>query len=493
MPTAMTTEQDQRALRLFERAQRIFGRLDDLPALLDLVAQTLVKMLEEIEPAQANAAHVWGAAGLISRRPGAGVFRPLRLKGRPDPEELRSFAEHVGPGDSRHPTGLMGWSAARRMVALRRGAEWFVADRDDEHDRWAGLRAATAGEAEEMKTAAIAAYRSVSSQLAVPVLDPEIRGQARPRPPFGILSVESDERLGDDFCRQMIAFAGSIGYPMMAALRWRDLRRLSRELTFPLTRATLARRLLDALLPYLPGGKRRGFVALHDVRQEGRLLIEALTEEDLAEGTLAEFRGRRLSLGSDEGIWGQAVRTRRGQYLPDLPRLSPASRGPYWPDSQSLLAVPLITGDGQDCLGLIGLESGETSFAFSTQDQGFFETMAALAAIAAAGLRDPRLECPEAIHIPALLQRLRCEGLGDVPDDQIVRLNSICRALIKHRFAFGKAAEETRLSVHVLREYTSRSPRIIDVEALRGIAARQAESPRWAAGEAASRETEAIG
>jgi hypothetical protein len=472
---------DAQTLMLFDRAQRVFGRIDDLPALLDLVAQTLVKMLEEIEPAHASAAHVWGAAGLISRRPGAGVFRPVRLKGRPDPEELRSFVEHVGPGDVQHPTGLMGWSAARRMVALRRGAEWFVADRDDEHDAWRDLRPATAAEAGEMGAAAIAAYRSVSSQLAVPVLDPEIRGQARPRHAIGILSIESDEALGDTFCRLMIAYTGAIGCPIMAALRMRDLRRLAHRLALPLTRPTIARSLLDATLPYLPRDGRRGFVAIRDFRAEDRFAIEALTETGLPPETLAAFRARELAVDGRDGIWGEAVRTRRSEYLPDVPRQPQATHRPFWPQSQSVLVVPLLSGDGKDCLGLLGLESAETSFAFSSQDRAFFGTAAALASVAIAGIREPGLEYAEAVQVPALLKRLKCRDLREVPDDQIVRINAICRALVKHRFAFQPAAQETRLSVHVLREYTSRSPRIIDVEQLRTVAARQAEWLRLAA------------
>ncbi|MBU1674141.1 hypothetical protein KJ839_06895, partial [Patescibacteria group bacterium] len=130
---------------------------------------------------------------------------------------------------------------------------------------------------------------------------------------------------------------------------------------------------------------------------------------------------------------------------------------------------------------------------FSSQDQSFLESVAALALVAVAGMREPRLECAEAVHVPALLQRQRCQSLRDVPDDQIVRVNAICRALIKHRFAFPAAAAETRLSVHVLREYTSRTPRIIDVEILRGIAARQAEQLRAAAGTRAWEAQEAAG
>ena len=120
------------------------------------------------------------------------------------------------------------------------------------------------------------------------------------------------------------------------------------------------------------------------------------------------------------------------------------------------------------------------SFAFSTQDQNYFETAAALAAVAIAGIREPRLEYAEAIQLPAFLQRMRSTALHEVPEDQIVRINMICRALVKQGFVFQKAAEEARLSVHVLREYTSRSPRIIDVEVLRTLAARQEESLRLA-------------
>ena len=63
-------------------------------------------------------------------------------------------------------------------------------------------------------------------------------------------------------------------------------------------------------------------------------------------------------------------------------------------------------------------------------------------------------------------------------EDQIVRINSICRALVKHGLVFQKAAEECRMTVHILREYTSRSPRIIDVDALRTLAIRREEGLR---------------
>jgi hypothetical protein len=481
MPSVDLQDANATTLRLFERAQRAFGRVDDLPALLDLVAQTLVTMLEEVEPAHIRAAHILGAAGLISRRPGVGVFRPLRLKGRPDPSELRSFAEHVGPGDTQRPTGLMGWSAARRKVALRRGAQWLVAVRDDERDRWGALRAATEPEAHEMAASALFTYRSVSSQLVVPILDPEIRGQARPRHAIGILSIESDELLGDEFCQLMIAYTGSIGHPVMAALRMRDLRRMAHRLALPPTRAAIARSLLDATLPYMPRDGRHGYVALRDSHSGHRFAIEAVTEDGLGEKSLADYRARRLTFSASDGIWGQAIQTRRIEYLPDIPRLPDQGHPPFWSDSQCMLVIPLVSGDGKDCLGLLGLESAETSFAFSSQDQNFFETVAAIASAAVAGIREPLLEFGEAIQLPALLRRSRCREVRDLPDDQIVRVNAICRALVKHRFNFPKAAEETRLSVHVLREHTSRSPRIIDVEVLRTVAARQAETARAAA------------
>jgi GAF domain-containing protein len=458
MPERNLQETDLLALRLFSRVQRVYGRLDDLPALLDLLAETIVQMCEEIDPQHARAAHLLGAAGLLSRDAEHGVFRPLRLKGRPDPGELRSFVEHVGPGDTTHPNGLMGWSAARRRVALRRDEDWLVAERDDGHDRWGALRPATADETREMEQASIAAYPSLRSQLAVPVLDPEMRGQARPRHAIGILNVESDELLSDRFCQLTIAFTHSIGQPLTAALRLRDLARLSRRLALPLSRATLAQALLDATLPYLPGRGRRGLVALRDFRGGERFLIES-------DG------GGVLTPG--DGLWGQAMRTRRVQYVPDFPRRPHAVHRPLWPDGLCALVIPLLSGDGSECLGLLGLESAETAYAFSTQDQGFFQTAAALAAVAVAAIREPRIEHPEAVDVPALLARLKRERLADLPEDAIVRVNAICRALIASRFSFARAAEEARLTVHILREYTSRAPRVIDVDALRMVAARQ--------------------
>jgi len=473
---------DPSLLRLFERAQRVYGRTDNLRAFLDLVAETLIDMLEEVDPAQGRAAHLWAAAGLLSRDPSQGIFRPLRLKGRPDPLELRSFVQHVGPGDSEDPTGLMGWSAARRTVALQRGGDWWLAERDDERDRWGSLRPATAAEAAEMRRAAIAAYPSVQAQLAVPVLDPEMRGQARPRHAIGILNIESDEPFSDRFCQFMIAFTGSIGHPFVAALRLHDFGRLSKRLALPLSRATLARDLLDATLPYLPPPGQRGWVAIRDFRAPDSFRIEALTGDALPEETLQAYRSGKLPLDASEGLWGQAVRTRRIQYLPDAPRRAGGPHGPFWPDSHCALVIPLVTGDGKECLGLLDLESAETSYAFSTQDQRFFETVAAMAAIAVAGIREPRLEYAEAVQLEAFLQRMRCADLSEVPEDQIVRVNAICRALVKHRFVFQKAAEEARLTVHILREYTSRSPRVIDLDALRTLAARQEEMLRVASG-----------
>ncbi|MFH1144268.1 MAG: GAF domain-containing protein [Candidatus Eisenbacteria bacterium] len=473
MTRTVSPDLDTSVLHLFERTQRIYGRIDNLPAFLDLLAESLVKMLEEIDPVQVHAAHVWAAAGLLSRDSTPGIFRPLHLKGRPDPDELRSFVQHVGPGDSESPTGLMGWSAARRKIALQRGTGWWLAERDDEHDCWGPLRPAVESEAAEMRQAAIAAYPSVQSQLAVPVLDPEMRGQARPRHAIGILSIESDEPLADRFGAFMIAFTSVIGHPFMAALRMRDLGALASRLSVPLSRATLAWSVLDATRSYLPPGARCGWVAIRDFRQEDRFRVEALSGAGLDEQLVQDYRSGRLVFAPGEGLWGQAARTRRVQYLPDASRRAQGVHRPFWPASRCALSIPLTTGDRKECLGVIHLESGETSFAFSTQDQNYFETVAALAAVAVAGIREPRLEYAEAVQLPAFLQRLRCATLGEVPEDQIVRVNMICRALVKHGFVFHKAAEEARLRVHVLREYTSRSPRIIDVESLRTLAARQ--------------------
>jgi len=477
----MTTDaRDRSFLRLYERTQRLFGRIDDVPALLDLVAQTLVSSLEELDPAHRRAPHLLGAAGLIARSPGVGVFRPLKLAGRPDPQELSSFVEHVGPGESQQPVGLMGWSAAERKVALRRGDAWQVAERDDERDRWASLRAASEEERGAMRAAAIAAYRSIRAQLVVPILDPEIRGEAQPRRAIGIVSIESDALFQDSASRLMIAFAGALGHPVMAALRLRDVRRLAERLALVRTRTTIARNLLAATLPYLAARGRRGFVALRDRRSQDEFVIEALTGTGLDPEDLEAYRARRLRLAGHEGIWGQAVRTCRTQYLPDAPRRPRDLQRTFWRDSRCLLVVPLLSGDRRECLGLLGLESSASSFAFSAQDRSFFETAAALAAVAAAGLREPFLAYPEAVRTTALLQRAKCDDVRAVPDDQIVRINAICRALIKRRFSFRDAAAETRLSVHILREYTSRSPRVIDVEALRAAAIREAEMVRIA-------------
>jgi hypothetical protein len=474
------TRRDVSLARLLESAQRIFARIDDLEAFLDLVALTAVELIEEIDGSQAKAEHLLGATGILSRDPGDGVFRPLRLQGRPDPVELRSFVEHVGPGDSEHPTGLMGWAAARRKVALRRGSEWLAAERDDSRDRWADLRLATEGERREMERAAIAAYPSIHSQLAVPVLDPMIRGQARPRDAVGILNVESDACLTDECCALLIAFGGSIGHPLTAALRRRDVRRLSRRLALPLSRSTLAQALLDVTLPYLPGRASRGFVAIRDFRRGDCFPVEAITTGDLSADTRDAFRARRLTFGSADGLCGQAIRTRRAQYLPDLQRRRQEYLRPFWSDSRSALVIPMVSGDIKECVGLLALESGETSYAFASQDITYFRTAAAIATVAVAGVREPSLDYPEAVDTAALAARLRRSDSSGIPDDQIVRINSICRALIMHGFVFQKAAEESRLSVHVLREYTSRAPRVIDVEALRALAARREEILRVA-------------
>ncbi|MBD3235344.1 MAG: GAF domain-containing protein [Candidatus Eisenbacteria bacterium] len=474
--------------RLFEGAQRIFARIDDLPAFLDQVAQVSLELLEEVDARHARAGHLLGAAGLLTPGPEAGVFRPLRLKGRPDPDELQSFVEHVGPGDTAHPTGLMGWAAARRVVALREGDGWWLAQRDDARDRWAPLRVADAQEADEMRRAAISAYPSIRTQLAIPVLDTQIRGQARPRDPIGILNVESDEPISDLARQLLIAFGGSIGYPLIAALRRRDIRLLSRRLALPLGRRRLARALLDATLPYLPGRSRRGFVALRDVRSADRFMIEAITPPQSeapapsgagGRGAVAG-EGAGLELTSDSGIWGAAIRACRTQYLPDLSRGRPGDHHAFWADSRSIMVVPLVSGDRSECFGLLSLESGETSYAFSMQDRAYFGTAAAIAAVAAIGLREPTVDYEEAVDLDALRRRLRRAEGEEVPDDQIVRVNSICRALIKHGFSFPQAAEEARLSVHVLREYTSRAPRIIDVSVLRSLAARREETLRLA-------------
>ncbi|MCK4303957.1 MAG: GAF domain-containing protein [Candidatus Eisenbacteria sp.] len=466
--------------RLLTCTQRLYGRVNDLQALLDVLAQTLVELLEEIAPNHSNAVHLVATAGLLSRRGTGGTFRPLRLKGRPDPEELRNFMEHVGPGDSQSPTGLMGWSVARRMVAMRQGQEWFVAERDDEKDRWAPLRPASGGEVDEMRQSAIAAYPSLKSQLAVPILDPEIRGQARPRDAMGILNVESDELLSREFCEFMIGFSSSAGYPLLTAVRLRDMRRLTRRLSAPLSRSSLAGGLLDATLPYLPGKRRRGMVALRDPHADDCHIVESMTTAGLEEGLLRDYRAGRLRLSLQDGVWGEAIRTGRTLYIPDLPRAARKRHKPLWKDTQCALVIPLVSGRGREVLGLLGLESGETSYAFSTQDMGCFEMHASLAAVAAASIEEARLEHVEAVRIPALLQRLKRSSLSEVPEDQIVRINAICRALVKHGFVYQKAAEDCRLTVHILREYTSRSPRIIDVDALRTLAARCEENIRAA-------------
>lgn len=465
--------------RVLSSTQRLYGRIEDLPALLDVMAQTLIELLEEVAPIHAEAEHVLGAAGLLSRENSAGTFHPMSLRGRPDPDELRSFVEHVA-GDSEQPMGLMGWSVARRKVGMRQGREWFVADRDDQKDRWDALRPATEDEAAQMRAADIKAYPSLKSQLTVPVLDPEIRGQARPRDPIGILNVESDELLSKRFSDVMMGFSSSAGYPLRAASRLGDLRRLSRRLSGPVTRALVGAALIDSTHAYLPGEKRHGLVALREAREGDYFIVTAMTPGGLDEERAAAFRAGRLDLMAYSGIWHETVRTGRTLSLPDVPRGARGHQRPFWEDSQSALVVPLVSGHAHDVLGLLVLESGETSYAFSTQDKGFFEMQASMAAVAAAGLGGARLEYADAVRTSALLQRNKRTDLSEIPEDQIVRINMICRALVKHGFSFPRAAEECRLTVHILREYTSRSPRIIDVDALRTLAARREEALRVA-------------
>ncbi len=464
--------------RLLSSTQRLYGRTDDLNALLDLIAQTLVELLEEIAPHHADATHLMGAAGLLSRSEGERIFRPLRLKGRPDPEELRSFVEHVGPGDSDRPTGLMGWSVARRVAAMRHGREWFVAERDDERDGWAPLRPATSTEIEEMRNASIAAYPSVRSQLAVPILDPEIRGQARPRDAIGIINVESDELLSRRFAEFMIGFSASVGYPLRSAARLRDLKRLATRLAGPMSRGALAQALLGATLPYLPGRCRHGLVALRTAPAETHCVVEAMTPEGLDDEQLETYRAGRFDLCSQLGIWQDAFRAGRTIYVPDVTRMVREQAPPLWGDSQSSIAIPLVSRSAREVMGMLVLESGEASYAFSSQDKGFFEMVVSMAAVAAASLEEARLEYAEAVRIPALLERQKRSHLAEIPEDQIVRINAICRSLVKNGFSFPRAAEECRLTVHILREYTSRSPRIIDIETLRTLAARREDALR---------------
>ncbi len=470
----------QDCARLLATTQRLYGRVDDLTALLDLLAQTMVELLEDIAPEHADAPHILSAAGLLSRNGTPGVFRPLRLKGRPDPEELRNFVEHVGPGESGKPTGLMGWCVARRMVGLRQGPQWFVSERDDVMDQWSPLRPATESESGEMSGAAIAAYPSLKSQLAVPILDPEMRGQARPRDAVGVLAIESDELLTDPFCNLLIGFSNAVGYPLRAAVRMRDLTRLSRGMAAAVSRTGLATVLLDAALPHLPGKVRRGLVALRSTRVDDRCVVEAMTTDGLSEAVLAKYRNGGIDLAAAGGAWGETLRAGRSTYVPDLPRTAHEMHHPFWSDTRSMLVVPLIYGLENEVLGVLGLESPEASYAFSMQDKGFFETQASVAAVAAAGIEGARLEYAEAVNVPALLKRLKKSNLAEVPEDQIVRLNMICRSLVKKDFSFAQAAEESRLTVHILREYTSRSPRIIDVDALRTAAARRQEALRSA-------------
>lgn len=331
-----------------------------------------------------------------------------------------------------------------------------------------------------MERASIAAYPSIHSQLAVPVLDPMIRGQARPRDAIGILNVESDACLSEECCDLLTAFGGSVGHPLTAALRRRDVRRLSRRLALPLSRSTLAQALLDVTLPYLPARARRGLVAIRDFRQPDRFPVEAMTLEDLPADDRENFRARRLAFTSADGIWGQTIRTRQAQYLPDVRRRQEEYLRPFWPDSLCAIVIPLVSGNRKECVGLLTLESGDTSYACASQDISYFRTAAAIATVAVAGIREPSLDYPEAVDVGALRSRLkRQEGAG-ISDDQIVRINSICRSLIMHGFVFQKAAEESRLSVHILREYTSRAPRVIDVDALRALAARREEILRVA-------------
>jgi hypothetical protein len=460
--------------RLLGKVQSLYARIDNLPALLDLTAQLVVDLLEEIDPRHSEATHLLGAAGLISRKEEA-LFRPLQLKGRPDPSELLSFTEHVGPGDLDRPTGLMGWSVANRKATLRLGRDWYVADRDDDRDRWSALRPADSGEIEGMRRADIRAYPSIQSQMAVPILDPEIRGQARPRDAIGILNIESDESLLPEFCDLMIGLGASLGHPFRTAVRMADLPRLTQRLSASVSRTSLATALLDTTLPYLPRGKRRGFVALRDSRQEDMFTIERMTTLDMGDDTLKAYRTGTLGLSNKDSLWDEAIRTARMQYLPDTSR---ASHQGFWQGSFSVLAIPLVAGRHGAVLGVLGLESGETSYAFSPQDQSFFLMGTQIAAVAAAAIEEARLEYLQAVRLPALLQRLKCNSLAEVPEDQIVRINSICRALVKHGFVFQKAAEECRMTVHILREHTSRSPRLIDVDALRTLAIRREEGLR---------------
>jgi GAF domain-containing protein len=302
-----------------------------------------------------------------------------------------------------------------------------------------------------------------------------MRGQVRPRDSIGVLNIESDELLTPRFCDVMIGFSNAAGFPLRAAVRMGDINRFARRITAPVSRASLAAALLDATLAHLPGRERRGLVALRSTRARDRCVVEAMTTAGLPEARIERYRSGRLDLATTGGAWGEAIRTGEPIYVPDLSRATHVVHHPLWEDTQSLLVVPLKAGYDGEVLGLLGLESPETSYAFSTQDRGFFEIQAALASVAAASVEEARLEYADAVQVPALLERLRKKSLAEISEDQIVRINVICRALVKHGFVFQPAADESRLTVHILREYTSRSPRIIDVEALRALAARRQE------------------
>ncbi len=456
------------SLCLHSNLQRLYGRLHDLRSMLDLMAQAVVDTLEQMDPRHAKAASLLAAAGVLGGSGEAAVYEPLALRGRPDPAEVAGLVGPVGPGSRGRPVALIGWCTARRKIAYCEGERWFVADRDDAGDCWGPLRPAEPEEASEMRSAAIAAYPTLRTQFAVPILDPEIRGQRRPREPIGVLDVESEFPFAEEFRNFLVSFASSLGHPLKAAMRQREQASFLSKVQAARSRASLAQALLGASVAWLPRGEGLGFVAFQDRADPGLFRIEAMDPPPMATAAREALISGRLMLPTGAGPWSEAVRGRRTLYVPDTSRLDGGSVGhSLWEHESCLIALPLLRPGVGDCIGLLGLACSKTTYALSAQDRAFLQSLADLGALAASRFVAPAVEYPGAVRLEALRKRNRRVQATRVTDDQIVRINTICRSLIECGFDFERAAEVSGLTVHILREYTSRSPRVIDVEALR--------------------------
>ena len=219
---------------------------------------------------------------------------------------------------------------------------------------------------------------------------------------------------------------------------------------------------------------RRGLVGLRSTRARRSLHGRGAPGGGPGERRWPSSRNGGIDLAA-VGARGARRSARAGSTCPTCRAARTRCTARSGPTASACSSIPLVYGLGTRCWACWDWRAGRRPTP-SRCRTGLLRDAAAGGG-RGRGHREPRLEYAEAVNVPALLQRLQEASLAEVPEDQIVRVNVICRSLVKRKLRLSAAPPRiARLTVHILREYTSRSPRIIDVDALRTAAARRQEA-----------------